>query len=74
MEFCLLNLDDFIYRKEKWTQIDKSLSPYFKEIHCKAKRGLIILAIMMEINTGIAFMHKVGQVHRDLKPSNGIFD
>ena len=67
MIVCDLNLEDYILRgwpagiAESMTSIAPGLSI------------VQMRAIMLDICSGVAFMHRQQYVHRDLKPRNGIF-
>lgn len=64
MELCGLNLDDYI--QGKWpANINKT--KYFTSASIT-----IVGDIIIDIASGVAFIHGLGEVHRDLKPRNSI--
>jgi len=67
MEFCGMNLRDYIYRmpSDKLNAFPPSLDSLptsLKELH--------IWTIMKQIVSGLQYLHSHGEVHRDLKSSN----
>lgn len=69
MEFCVLNLHDFIHagirNKFGTTQF---LDPDYQD---QELQYFTLRRIMENISCGLKFIHQKGAVHRDLKPSNG---
>jgi serine/threonine protein kinase len=67
MELCDLNLKDFIH-----SPVSQNPSiPSFVENAPPQLRVLQIWNIMMQIASGLVYMHSLNVVHRDLKPANG---
>jgi len=62
MEFCDLNLQEYIYDFERrGSTASKGLSP----LDTKA-----VLQIMRDVSRGLTFIHERKEVHRDIKPHN----
>jgi serine/threonine protein kinase len=59
MELCGINLEDYI--KEKFT-IDSSVGIPISEVW----------NIMLQVSSGVSFLHTHRLIHCDLKPVNGI--
>ena len=72
MEYCSLNLHEYIHNKEKRNCMDQRLSRYFQSETSEEHRLWMVLSIALEVTNGLAFMHDKQQVHRDLKPANSI--
>lgn len=70
MEFCDLNLDNWIHRR--WTPIVEKKLPYLTANVPSRTRMTQIWDIMEDLTKGVAFVHAMGEVHRDLKPRNSI--
>ena len=71
MEFCDLNLGAYIRRD--WTKPDlREKVPNFVAVdHLPLESQITqIRDIMMDITSGVAFIHSHKEVHRDLKPKN----
>ena len=71
MEFCDLNLEDYIHRVDP--QGPKDAIPYFVKNAAPPMKALQIWNIMRQIANGISYIHDQKEVHRDLKPANGLF-
>jgi serine/threonine protein kinase len=68
MEFCDLNLHDYIHRE---TSPEPSEStPYFIR-GAVSSSSLQIWVVMSQIAAGAEYIHQKGHVHRDIKPANG---
>jgi serine/threonine protein kinase len=67
MELCDMTLKDFItsFQASRSSQGESDL-PY-------RAPDQEIWTIMMQIASGLEYIHSEGEVHRDLKPANGIF-
>lgn len=61
MELCDFNLDEY----NKWSWIVAELQETCHEKY--------IWNAMMQIASGLAFIHSDKEIHRDLKPSNGMY-
>ena len=62
MEFCDLNLQEYIYDFEhRGSAASKGLAP----LDTKA-----VLQIMRDVSRGLTFIHERKEVHRDIKPHN----
>jgi len=69
MEFCDLNLHDYIHRK---SPPDSSESrPYFIREGSSVSTGQIWV-VMSQIAAGVGYIHRKGHIHRDIKPANGV--
>jgi serine/threonine protein kinase len=71
MELCDFNLEDYIYR-----DLDlpiQTSTPRFVTSAPSEAEALPIWKIMMEITSGVEFIHSKDEIHRDLKPSNSTF-
>lgn len=66
MELCELTLEEYIQGKFKpLFGLSRYLDP-------KQPKERNIWAVIYDIASGLAFIHKLGEVHRDLKPRNGL--
>lgn len=72
MEVCRLNLHDYMYSSAKTPPILQQCSPYY-ENNRNVDKVESIVDVMLQITSGVAFIHKLKEVHRNLKPSNGIY-
>jgi serine/threonine protein kinase len=68
MEFCNLNLHDYIHRK---SHESSELRPYFIRETDSISAGQIWV-IMSQITAGVEYIHQKGHIHRDIKPANGV--
>ena len=69
MEFCYLNLTDYIANE---VYVSFGLSKYFEPRSANENLGCLSLwGIMKHIVAGLDFIHLHGELHRDLKPQNG---
>jgi serine/threonine protein kinase len=66
MELCDISLEQYIngagaimgfHRLQNWKKLEPDI--------------FLITAIMQQLLSGLAFIHKSGKVHRDLNPKNG---
>lgn len=69
MELCQMNLETFIYRDWK-PEVSEQLRHLTVPVPQKT-RIRNVMQIMMQISSGVAYIHSHKEVHRDLKPSNG---
>jgi serine/threonine protein kinase len=68
MEFCDLNLHDYIHRESSLASPESI--PYFIRGAGSAS-SLQIWVVMSQITAGVEYIHRKGHVHRDIKPANG---
>lgn len=69
MELCNLNLEEYLQGRKSgikglidWETADK-----------EGQRQFLILAIMQQLISGLAFIHGYDEVHRDMAPQNGTY-
>lgn len=67
MEYCELTLAEYIQEKRNPAN-DRRANSYEKVLKWRD-----ICKIMINIISGVAFIHNCNEIHRDLKPSNGVF-
>jgi serine/threonine protein kinase len=72
MELCDWCLKDYIHYIPAPNSLAQSTIPCLKDTPA-SMRVLEIWRIMMDIVSGVKFIHSEKEVHRDLKPSNGEF-
>jgi len=72
MERCPLTLTDFI--RNNFKSIPELRDHYFELEGMKlADRGILTMwRILIDVASGLVFVHSLGEVHRDLKPDNGM--
>lgn len=76
MELCDINLADYIVGKQS-AIADGSIAPSVTNVALGIENRLSIInfqessRIMIDITSGLEFLHQNNIVHRDLKPSNG---
>jgi hypothetical protein len=70
MEFCVLNLVDFIYRRPEGF-LDLNYWDFPSEKDPGHRLCFNVWGIMRQIASGLIFIHAEGETHRDLKPQNG---
>lgn len=66
MELCDLNLEDYIQRKWPLRLSQTNFLDF------PSNYRTIISDIMIDIASGLGFIHGLQEVHRDLKPRNGL--
>jgi serine/threonine protein kinase len=69
MELCDINLRTFI--DGVWTRELINEMPYFTIDLPPRLKIAQLWSIMEDIASGIAFLHRLGEIHRDIKPENG---
>jgi serine/threonine protein kinase len=70
MELCVLNLEGFI--EGNFGHV-LGLPQYLDPGYAKEELGCLNMwSIMMQITSGVEFMHDFKELHRDLKPRNGM--
>jgi serine/threonine protein kinase len=73
MELCQLNLEQYIYSKERHHYATgRSSPPYFDRSASSSMNFEKIKGVMTEITRGVEYIHGCGEIHRDLKPANGL--
>jgi serine/threonine protein kinase len=75
MELCQLNLHRWIYPTSlpPPNTARPDTLPVFNRNASSSERCQQIRKIMIEITSGVEFIHAKKQVHRDLKPANSIY-
>jgi serine/threonine protein kinase len=69
MELCDLNLEKYIYRPTPPNPLESV--PYFIKTASPPLKAQQIWNVMMQIASGVKYLHTLKMVHRDLKPANG---
>jgi serine/threonine protein kinase len=70
MELCDLSLETYIHRVEPPNQSESI--PYFIRDAEPPLTALQICNVMIDIVSGLKYIHSHNEVHRDLKPANSI--
>ena len=63
MQVCEMNLEEYNYASWKASLVETDIPPDL--------RANQIWKIVIDIASGLEFLHGRGKVHRDLKPTNG---
>ena len=68
MELCNINLEEYILGSKIGIKglIDWDIAGR------EGQRQFLIIAIMQQLLSGLAFIHRHDEVHRDMAPQNGI--
>ena len=68
MELCEINLEEYIQGQKSGVRGLLEWEVVLEE----GQHEFLIIAIMQQILSGVAFIHEQNEVHRDLTPQNGI--
>lgn len=68
MELCNINLEEYI----QGTKVGIRGLIDWETAHKEEQRQFLIIAIMQQLLSGLAFIHRHDEVHRDMAPQNGI--